>query len=111
MLGDIAAGNYAQAGIDGEILLSAYGGPPGIALGALIGAIELIYGNDHPAPCTITGCGSTFGLPECAGFPDGRSPFASSSIASMGPAPPPPSEQNGEKSPAPGSTTGPIRTG
>jgi len=96
-VGDIQSGNYGQAALDGEVLLitALAGTGVGLVFGAIIGAIEGIYGADHPQPCTIVGCGPTFNLPECDTFPDGRSPFTWASLASMGPAPPPPDQVNG----------------
>ena len=93
LLSDVASGNFGAAAADGDQIafatISVSEPLVGIAIGAIVEGIEWLYSNDHPDPCTIKGCGGTFGMPECDNFPDGTSPFTWSSIASQGGAPPP----------------------
>jgi hypothetical protein len=78
---DIQNGLYGQAAVEASVALVEleYGPVVGTAFGAIIAGIEELYANDHPAPCTVPGCESTFGLPAC---PQGN-PFTWAAIGSQ----------------------------
>jgi hypothetical protein len=81
----VANGQYGQAAVASiELTMSTVGGPVGLAAAAIIGLL-MIPGSDQGSPCTVPGCGGTFGMQEC---PQGN-PFTMDTIASYEPAVPP----------------------